>query len=106
MTEEEAELLESLEDEAANSKITLSFLLQLGEGCLGTAAVLRCLEMEDGGLYVILVSSEAGAGQGRVWLDVAVGGERLAVSGAGSICDSSVVIILVAFHLLLPLYDS
>ena len=50
VTEEEAELLESLEDEAANSKITLSFLLQLGDGCLGTAAVLRCLEMEDGGL--------------------------------------------------------
>ena len=50
VTEDEAELLESLEDEAANSKITLSFLLQLGEGCLGTAAVLRCLEMEDGGL--------------------------------------------------------
>ena len=50
VTEDEAELLESLEDEAANSKITLSFLLQLGDGCLGTAAVLRCLEMEDGGL--------------------------------------------------------
>ena len=50
MTEDEAELLESLEDEAANSKITLSFLLQLGDGCLGTAAVLRCLELEDGSL--------------------------------------------------------
>ena len=76
------------------------------EDCTTVSLAIGEVEMEDGGLYVILVSSEAGAGQGRVWLDVAVGGERLAVSGAGSICDSSVVIILVAFHLLLPLYDS
>ena len=50
VTEEEAELLESLEDEAANSKIKLSFLLKLTNSLLGVGSLLKCLEMEDGDL--------------------------------------------------------
>ena len=45
VSEDEADLLESLEDEAANSKITLSFLIKLTSGCFGTAAILQCLEV-------------------------------------------------------------
>ena len=50
VTEEEAELLESLEDEAANSKIKLSFLLKLTNSVLGVGSLLKCLEVEDGNL--------------------------------------------------------
>ena len=50
MTDDEAQLLESLEDEAANSKITLSFLIKLDQGGEGVTSVLRCLQVEDGSL--------------------------------------------------------
>ena len=50
VTEEEAELLESLEDEAANSKIKLSFLVKLSNSVLGVGSLLKCLEVEDGSL--------------------------------------------------------
>ena len=50
VSEEEAELLESLEDEAANSKIKLSFLVKLTRSVLGVESLLKCLEVEDGEL--------------------------------------------------------
>ena len=42
--------MESLEDEAANSKITMSFLIKLDHGGEGVTSVLRCLQVEDGSL--------------------------------------------------------
>ena len=79
------------------------------EDCTTVSLAIGEVAMEDGGLYVILVSSEAGAGQGRVWLDVAAGEERLAqgggvTSGAGSLCDISLVSLITwaSFKLLLP----
>ena len=62
VTEEEAELLESLEDEAANSKIKLSFLLKLTNSLLGVGSLLKCLEMEDGDL-IHLETREPRSGQ-------------------------------------------
>ena len=50
VSEEEAELLESLEDEAANSKIKLSFLVRLTKSVMGVESLLKCLEVEDGEL--------------------------------------------------------
>ena len=47
-----------------------------------------------GGLYVLLVSTEAGAGQGRAWLDVAPGGEKV-VASSGSNCDNSALVKLI-----------
>ena len=79
------------------------------EDCTTVSLAIGEVTMEDGGLYVILVSSSAGAGQGRVWLDVAAGEERRAqgqgaTSGAGSLCDIILVsvITLASFKLLLP----
>ena len=80
------------------------------EDCTTVSLAIGEVAMEDGGLYVILVSSEAGAGQGRVWLDVAAGEERLAqgqessAAGPGPICDISLVslVTLASFKLLLP----
>ena len=62
VTEEEAELLESLEDEAANSKIKLSFLVKLTNSVLGIGSLLKCLEVEDGDL-VHLETREPRSGQ-------------------------------------------
>ena len=62
VTEEEAELLESLEDEAANSKIKLSFLVKLTNSVLGLGSLLKCLELEDGSL-VHLETREPRSGQ-------------------------------------------
>ena len=62
VTEEEAELLESLEDEAANSKIKLSFLVKLTNSVLGVGSLLKCLEVEDGNL-VHLETREPRPGQ-------------------------------------------
>ena len=45
VTDDEAELLETLEDEAANSRITLSFLIKINNGCNGIGTVLHCLEV-------------------------------------------------------------
>ena len=53
VTDDEAQLLESLEDEAANSKITLSFLIKLTSGCYGVGSVIHILEVEDGNLVHI-----------------------------------------------------
>ena len=47
VTDDEAELLETLEDEAANSRITLSFLIKINNGCNGIGTVLHCLEVES-----------------------------------------------------------
>ena len=49
VSDDEAQLLESLEDEAANSKITISFLIQLtsNNNNNGLSSVLSCLTSED-----------------------------------------------------------
>ena len=43
---------------------------------------------------MLLVSTEAGAGQGKAWLDVAPGGEKV-VASSGSNCDNSALVKLI-----------
>merc|ERR1712198_600037 len=49
----EAELLKTLEKEAAESRLTLTFLIKLKNGSSGIGAVLHCLEEEEGKLMHI-----------------------------------------------------
>ena len=42
---------------------------------------------------MLLVSTEAGAGQGRAWLDVAPGGEKVVASSSN--CDNSALVKLI-----------
>ena len=71
VTDDEAQLLESLEDEAANSKITLSFLIKLTSGCYGVGSVIHTLGVEDGNL-VHIETRQPRDKTGEVDLDVLV----------------------------------
>ena len=67
--------------------------------CTTVSLSVERVDSLDSGLYIILVSTEEGVVQGKVWLDVAQGGERLGaeqISGAWrSYCDILVILSLI-----------
>ena len=73
------------------------------ETCTTVSLVIGAVETSDTGLYLLVVVSEAGAGQGRVWLEVGPGEEKRlgATSGGGRglVCDTLIFLVVT---LLLP----
>ena len=73
------------------------------ETCTTVSLAIGKVDTSDTGLYLLIVSSEAGAGQGRVWLEVGPGEEKRlgATSGGGRGLDCDTLIFLVVTLLLL-----
>ena len=74
------------------------------ETCTTVSLVIGDVTDSDTGQYLLVVSSEAGAGQGLAWLEVRPGEERVvATSGGGELpqhCDTLSILLVVT--LLLP----
>ena len=54
VTEEEAVLIESLQDEAANTKIKLTMLVKLTNSVLGMASMVQSVEVGNESVYKII----------------------------------------------------
>ena len=74
-------------------------LVSQDSNCSTLSLVMEEVDAGDSGSYTLLVSSEEGAGQGRVWLEVSTGGAQMIVSSAApGYCD-----IVISLLLILPL---
>ena len=73
------------------------------ETCITVSLIIGEVETSDTGLYQLIVLSQAGAGQGQVWLEVGPGEERRlgATSGGGRRLTCDTLILLVVTLLLL-----
>ena len=88
----------------ARERLRTAVVAEETETCTTVSLVTGEVKESDSGLYLLVVVSEAGAGQGGVWLEVRPGEERVVSSraGLGSVdCDMLIVLVSVV-HLLLP----
>ena len=88
----------------ARQRFRTAVVAEETETCTTVSLVMGEVKESDSGLYLLVVVSEAGAGQGGVWLEVRPGEERVVSSraGLGSVdCDMLIVLVSVV-HLLLP----
>jgi len=72
VTEDEAVLLESLQDEAANSKITLSLLIRLSNSLLGMENVIQSVQFLDGNLIHLETREPRGDENNGITLEILI----------------------------------
>lgn len=69
--------------------------------CTTVSLMIGKVETEDSGGYIFMVSTSEGVEQGKIWLDVAQGGEMVS-----AVCDNTIVsLILVTASLLLSCHS-